>query len=137
MSESVSARRVNVVLTAVFGALALILAMVGIWGVVSNSVSQRSREFGIRMAMGARQGHVLKMVLSEVIILTLVGIVAGLPVAWALTRFIRSLLFEVAPADPATFGAIAALLIFAGLVASYIPARRATRIDPAIILRSE
>lgn len=137
MAESVSARRVNVVLTAIFAALALILAMVGIWGVVSNSVTQRSREIGIRMAMGAQRGHVLKMVLSEVIILTLVGIGIGLPAAWALTRFIRSLLFEVAPADPAIFAVIPALLILAGLVASYIPARRATRIDPAITLRSE
>lgn len=137
MAESVSGRRVNVVLTAIFAALALILAMVGVWGVMSNSVAQRSREIAIRMALGAHRGDVLKMVFGEVVILTLVGIAIGLPGAWALTRFIRSLLFEVAPADPATFVVIPALLIFASLIANYIPARRATRIEPAITLRGE
>ena len=117
--------------------MALLLGLVGIYGVISYSVSQRTREIGIRMALGASQHNVQHMFVRHGLALTSVGIVCGLAAAFAVTRLMTALLFEVSPVDPATYAAVSALLTVAALAASYIPARRATRIDPSDALRSE
>jgi len=118
-------------------AMAVFLAALGIFGVLSYSVVQRSREIGIRVALGAHPQDVLRMVLGHAAGLALVGVLVGLAGALALSRAIRSLLFELSPTDPLTLGSMAVLLGAVALLASYLPARRATRVDPLIALRSE
>jgi ABC-type antimicrobial peptide transport system permease subunit len=120
-----------------FGLLALALAAVGIYGVIAYSVTQRSQEIGIRMALGAQQSQVLLMVMTHALKLTGIGIVAGAIGALALTRVMEDLLFSIRPYDPVTFGAVAALLGAIALAASYLPGLRATRVDPVVALRSE
>ncbi|MGH9445661.1 MAG: ABC transporter permease [Terriglobia bacterium] len=137
VSESVSDRRFAVFLLAMFAALALILAAVGIYGVISYSVSQRSHEIGIRMALGAQRRGILRMVLWQGVWLTLAGAGAGIALALGLTRLMASLLYGVKPADPITFVIVSLLLIGVALLASYIPARRATKVDPMEALRHE
>ena len=137
MSVSVGQQRFNMLLLGVFAALALVLAAVGIYGLMSYAVSQRTHEIGVRVAVGAQQGDVLRLVVGEGARLALIGIVVGVAFALALTRFMSSLLFEVAPTDPATFAIVVLLLALAGLVACYIPARRATQVDPMVALRYE
>jgi putative ABC transport system permease protein len=124
-------------LFALLGGLALALATVGVYGVVAYSVAQRTHEIGVRMAVGAQPGDVVRMIVQEGGRLALVGVVAGLALAAAAARLIRGLLFDVSAADPATFVAAPIVLLAIAIVASYIPARRATRIDPIIALRGE
>ena len=137
MAESYAPRRFQAWLFGIFGALALAIATVGIYGVISYAVSQRTHEIGIRMALGAQASDVLRMVIWRGMSLTLVGVAIGLAVALALTRVIKSLLFNVSPTDPATFAIIALLLVSVALIASYVPARRAAKVDPLQALRHE
>jgi putative ABC transport system permease protein len=137
VSQSVWQPRLYAILFVVFAAVALALASVGLYGVMAYSVSERSREMGIRMALGAQRRDVLKLVVAEGMTLTLFGIGVGLAAALALTRLMRSLLFEVGVTDPLTFSVIAVLLTLVALLACYIPARRATKVDPMVALRHE
>ena len=120
-----------------FGGLALLLAAVGIYGVLSYSVSQRTREIGIRMALGATRGSVLRYILRQGAIVSVVGIVAGVGASLACMRLIRDLLFGVSPTDLATYISIPLLLLVVALCATVIPARRATKVDPMVALRYE
>ena len=137
VSSSIGGRRFYMELLGMFAALAFILAAVGIYGVVSYSVAQRTREIGIRVALGAQSRDVLGLVVKEALRLTALGLGLGLAGAFAATRVLRSLLFEVTPTDPATFICLSLLLTLVALLASYIPARRATKVDPLLALRWE
>jgi len=137
VSQSISQRRFQTLLLGLFASLALILAMVGIYGVISYSVSQRTPEIGIRMALGASRGGILKMVIGRAMLLVGAGIAAGAAGAFALSKYLKSLLFEVKPGDPWTYASIAIILATVALAASLVPARRATRVDPMIALRYE
>lgn len=137
VSESVSNQRLSVFLLAMFAGLALVLASVGIYGVISFSVSQRTHEIGIRMALGAQPGDVLRMVLGQGIILALAGVGIGIVASLGLTRFMSSVLFDVKPTDLGTFALVVPILIAVSLLASYIPARRAMKVDPLVALRYE
>jgi ABC-type antimicrobial peptide transport system permease subunit len=120
-----------------FALLALALAATGIYGVLSYLVAQRTREIGIRIALGATAGAVLSLILKRGAILILIGTAAGLAGAIALTRLIKTLLFGVSATDPATFALVALLLVGVALIAGYIPARRATKVDPMVALRHD
>ncbi len=135
ISNSLSQRRFNSLLLVIFGALAGLLAAVGIYGVIAYSVTQRTNEIGIRLALGAQQSDVLNMILGQGIKLTLIGIAIGMVAAFALTRILSSLLFGVSATDPVTFLSIPLLLTIVALLASYLPARRATKVDPCVALR--
>lgn len=136
-SASLDTRQFNLTLVGVFAATALLLAMVGIYGVMAYWVSQRTREIGIRLALGAERSDVLKMVVGQGLSLTMSGVVFGIIGALGLTRFLSSLLYGVKPTDPVTFIAVSLILIVVALLASYIPARRATKVDPMVALRYE
>jgi ABC-type antimicrobial peptide transport system permease subunit len=125
------------VLLGAFAALAVLLASVGLYGVLSYAVSQRSRELGLRMALGATTASVMRMVVGRGLILTAAGLLVGATLAWAGTRAMQSVLYGVSAADPATYAAVAALLGTVALLASYLPARRAARLDPSEVLRAE
>ena len=137
VANSLSQRRFSLLLMAVFAGLALVLAMVGIYGVISYSVAQATREIGIRVALGAARGDVLRMVFGYGGLLLAVGLGIGIAAAMAAGRLLQSQLFEVRPADPATFVAVAAVLLITGLVACAVPAVRAMRVDPLVALRNE
>ncbi len=137
ISQSVAARQFSMILLIVFASLALLLASVGIYGVISYVVAQRAPEIGLRMALGARPLDVLKLILGGGGKLAAIGIAAGVAGALALTRLMTSLLYEVSAADPFTFAAVATLLMVVALTACYIPARRASKVDPAMALRCE
>lgn len=137
LSESLARRRLYMILLGVFASSALLLAAVGIYGMVSYSVNQRIREMGIRIAVGAAQGDVLRLVLGQGAKVAILGIVVGIAAALALTRLMTSLLFGVSATDPATFLGVALLLTLVAVGASFLPARRATRVDPMVALRSE
>jgi putative ABC transport system permease protein len=137
LMASLSDRRFNMTLLLTFAGVALILAAVGVYGVMNYTVTLRRRELGIRMALGAAKTDVLRLVLGQGLTLTLIGVAAGLISAYALTRLMASLLFGVTATDFLTFGSVSAMLIAVGLVASYVPARRATKVNPTIALRAE
>ncbi len=137
LAGAVAGPRFRTLLLGFFAAVALLLAAVGIYGVMAFSVSRRTRELGLRLALGARPEAVLNMVMRRGVVLALLGITLGAAGAFALTRFLDSLLYDTAPTDLATFAAVSLLLATAALLASYIPARRAMRVDPMVALRSE
>jgi putative ABC transport system permease protein len=124
-------------LSSLFGVLAMLLACVGLYGVMSYAVARRTNEIGIRMALGARRSDVLGLVVGHGIKLTLVGVAVGIAAAFPLTRFLASLLYGVKPADPLTFFVVSLSLTVVALLASYIPARRAMKVDPMVALRYE
>jgi len=130
-------RRVETLLLTSFGLLAMALAAIGIYGVVSETVNQRTREIGLRMALGAQAGDVLRMILRRSLTLTLAGIVVGTAAGYYLVRYLRSLLFGIEPRDAVAFGSAGVLLLAVALIAGYLPARRAARIDPVATLRCE
>jgi putative ABC transport system permease protein len=137
LTASASERRFALILFETFGLVALILAASGIYGVFSGSVAERTREIGVRLAMGAQRWDVLGLILKQGIQLTIIGVVIGLIASWAVTRFLTNLLYEVRATDPLVFAGVALLLMVVSLLACYIPARRATRVDPLIALRHE
>jgi predicted permease len=137
IADSLAARKLSMIMLGVFAALALGLASMGIYGVISYLVGQRTHEIGIRMALGARPGQVLRIVLGEGLKMTVIGVAIGLCAAVGLTRLMANLLFGVSAIDPLTYIAVAVILILVALVACYIPARRAMRVDPIVALRYE
>ncbi|MGA7521599.1 MAG: ABC transporter permease [Acidobacteriaceae bacterium] len=137
LHTSMAEPRLQTLLLAIFGAMALLLAMIGIYGVISFSVSRRTREIGVRMALGASRASLSRLVLGESVRLALFGLAAGIPAALVSTHFLSSLLFAVAPTDPITFVAVAVLLAIVSLAAGFFPARRAMHIDPVVALRWE
>ena len=136
-AESVSRRKFAMQVVGLFGVLALLLAGVGIYGVIAYSVSQRTREIGIRVALGASRGAILSWILKQGMILTIAGVVVGIGGAVVLTRLLRSLLFGVGPTDVLTYAVLAVVLTVVALIACYVPARRATKVDPLVALRYE
>jgi putative ABC transport system permease protein len=137
VAESVARRRFNALLTGVFAVVALLLASVGIFGVLNYTVAQRIPEIGLRVALGAQTRDVLRLVLGQGVRLILFGLAVGLAASFALTRVLRGMLYGVTPTDPLTFVAVSFLLASVALLACYIPARRATKVDPMVALRYE
>ena len=141
MSETIATQlavdRMIAVLLSVFGGAALLLAAIGIYGVMGYAVAQRTREIGIRVALGAERGDIMKLIVRRGMVLTIIGAGLGLAFAFGLTRAVKSLLFGVSATDPLTFGAIVTLLVAVALLACYFPARRATKVDPVVALRNE
>jgi putative ABC transport system permease protein len=137
VQDSVGSRRVTLILLGLFSALALVLAGVGIYGVISYSVAQRTQEIGIRVALGASRGDVMKMVLLQGVRIAGVGVAIGTLAAFVLTRYLEGLLFNVNPGDPGTFGGVVLVLAAVALLACYVPARRTLRVDPMTALRYE
>ncbi|HUK29917.1 MAG TPA: FtsX-like permease family protein [Candidatus Acidoferrum sp.] len=137
LAESLAPRRFNTLLVTVFGCMALLLATIGVYGVISRGVAQQTRELGVRIALGAQPGDVLHLVLGRGLKLVAVGLTIGLAASLAATRLMTSLLYDVSATDPLTFAAVGALLLAVALAACWIPARRATRVDPLVALRYE
>ena len=137
LAQSMARTSFTLVMLAIAAAVSLALGVVGIYGVISYIVSQRTHEIGVRMALGADRGDVRRMVLRQGVVLTGTGVVIGLVSAVGLTRFISSLLYGVEATDPVTFAAVAALLTAVAFVASYVPALRASRTDPLVAIRFE
>ena len=137
VKNKLAARTATMFLLAGFAAFALALAAIGIFGVMSYSVAQRTHEIGIRMALGARKKDVLQLIIGHGVRLTIGGAAIGMAAALALTHLMSNMLFGVSDKDPATFAGVSLLLVFIALVACYIPARRAMRIDPMVALRYE
>jgi putative ABC transport system permease protein len=135
--ESVAPQRLNLMLLSIFAGIAFVLAIVGIYGVMSYAVTQRTHEIGIRMAIGAQPRDVFRMILGQGMLLTIIGMAAGLVGAFALTRLMATMLFSIKPTDPLTFATVAVLLVGVALIACYIPGRRATKVDPVNSLRYE
>jgi len=137
VAKSIAERRFSLVLLGFFAGVALFLAALGLYGVMSYAVQQRTPEIGIRMALGAQQGEVLMLVQRQGMVLVLIGLAIGIPAGLALTQLMGALLFHVSPRDPWTMIAVAAVLLAASLLASYLPARRASKVDPLVALRYE
>jgi ABC-type antimicrobial peptide transport system permease subunit len=137
IADTLADRRFSMIVLGVFAALALGLASMGIYGVISYLVGQRTREIGIRIALGAKRGDVLRMVLGEGMRLTLIGVVVGLIASLGLTRLMANMLFGVKATDPLTFAVLAIILATVALVGCYVPARRAMQVDPIVALRYE
>jgi len=137
LAGSIMPQRFQTALVALFSAIGLVLAAIGIYGVISYSVAQRFREFGVRIAVGARGADILRLVVQQALWLVGVGLALGLLGAVVLTRVLRTFLFEVEPLDPLTFICVSAFLAVVALLASCVPARRAARIDPMVALRYE
>jgi hypothetical protein len=137
VSRNSAQPRFRAALLAVFAGVALLLASIGVYGVISQSVTQRVREIGIRLALGASPDSMLMLVLRQGLVLAGIGVLLGLCVSVASTRVLRSLLFDVSPTDPITFASVSALLVAVAFLASYLPARRAMRVDPIVTLRAE
>lgn len=137
LASTIAPQRFSMILLATFAGLALVLAMVGIYAVMYSTVVQRTHEIGIRMALGAGRSEVLRMIVLQGAKLAMLGLIIGIPGAWAATRLLKNMLFNVTPTDPWTFSAVAVLLFLIAIAASLLPARRATRVDPIIALRQE
>jgi predicted permease len=137
VADTLAARRTSMILLALFAALALVLACIGIYGVIAYLVGQRTHEIGIRMALGAERRHVLLLILGEGIRMAIVGVAIGTLLAFSLTRLMSSQLFGVSDHDPFTFSAVGLVLITVAIVASWLPARRAMGVDPSVALRSQ
>ena len=137
LATSMATPRFQTLLLTVFAGVGLVLTAVGLYGVMAYGVAQRTREFGIRLALGARPGEVLALVLRGGMTLVAVGLIGGVAAGAFATRLLASTLYGVGPLDPATFAAVSAVLVAVALVASYVPARRATQVDPIAALRSE
>jgi putative ABC transport system permease protein len=137
LSHSLALRNFMRLLLSIFAGLALVLASVGIYGVISYAVSQRTREIGVRMALGARPADVLRLILGEGLRLVLAGVAVGIAAALALTKLLASLLYGVSDTDPLIFASVTGLLVGVSLAACFIPARRAMRVDPMVALRYE
>jgi putative ABC transport system permease protein len=137
IADSLGPQRFATTLLAAFAGLAILLAAVGLYGLMSYSVAQRTSEIGIRMALGAQRGEVLSMVLRQGTKLAVAGIVAGVVIGLMLTRMMESVLYGVSAADPISFAGAAVLLVLVALVACYLPARRAMKVDPMVALRYE
>ena len=137
VAETFAQPRGMAILTGTFASAALLLAALGVYGLLSYVVSQRTRDIGIRMALGAQQSDTMRLVLRQGLILTAMGIVLGLTGAAAVTRYLRGMLFGVTPLDPSTFVAVSLTFLLVATLASYVPARRATKVDPLVALRCE
>jgi ABC-type antimicrobial peptide transport system permease subunit len=137
IADSLASRRFTMILLGVFAALALVLASIGIYGVISYVAGQRTHEIGIRLALGAQRRDVMRLVLGQAARMTLIGVVLGLAGAAALTRLMKTVLFGVSATDPVTFASVAVVLTLVALAACYLPARRAMRVDPMVALRHE
>jgi putative ABC transport system permease protein len=136
LSEHVASRRLVMLLLAAFAGVALLLALIGIYGVMGNAVSQRTNEIGVRMALGAQRGEILQMILGEGARLSLAGLALGVAIAVAATRLLESTLFGVTPTDVTTYAVVIVVMLGVGLLACYLPARRAARVDPLSAIRA-
>ena len=137
VDRSVFARRFTVLLVAGFAAFGLILSCLGIYAVISYSVSQRTQEIGIRMALGATPARLRTTIFGETGVLVVLGVILGVPASWMASRAIRGLLFDVGSSDPATYAVVLAVMSVVAVLAGYVPARRATQVDPAVALRPQ
>jgi putative ABC transport system permease protein len=137
LSDSVSSPRFQAILLLVFAGLALALAVIGVYGMVSYTVSERTNEIGIRVAMGARRADIARLVLREALTLAFFALAAGLAASLALSRVLQTLLFEVTPSDPVTLASVCGVILAVSALAAILPARRATRVDPMVALRYE
>ncbi len=137
IADSLAARRFSMILLSIFATLALLLSSMGIYGVISYVVGQRTREIGIRIALGAQRGSVLRLILGEGMKMALIGVVVGIVAAAGLTRLMSQLIYGVSATDPLTFAGVIFVLTTVALAACYIPARRAMRVDPMVALRYE
>jgi putative ABC transport system permease protein len=137
VADSIARPRLEATVLTLFGVIALALASIGLYGLIAFSVAQRAREIGIRMALGASRAGVFRMILGDGLRLVLIGGIVGLAAIFGLTRFLRSLLYEIQPLDPATLTSVAGILVIVSLMACYVPARRAMQADPAAVLRQE